>query len=534
MHRILLSLLTLATSASFAVAQPVSDIPVTPKPPAETASESDLALARALTDYIPHVMRHHGTPGLAIAVGRDGRVIFEAGFGFKDVKNRTPMTHDTTFFTGSMAKTVTATAAMQMVEKGAIELDAPVNTHLEAFQIENPLGGGDVTVRHLLTHMAGMSSNVGGGMTSQFDNLLSLEDRLTELYSNSAEFNASFHGTLLPTWGGAVGEKWQYSNAGTATLGYLVEVTNPEGLNFEDYLQTYVFEPLGMESTQHPVLLIEEQTRADLWTRRSIGNSRAGKFLMPDHHKVASEAPAGGMITTVGDFVRFPMAFFAGGSLSGGYIAAPETLAAMIEPQFDVGNYDQGLMWKLDRAEDGRPFRFWHPGGAPNGHTNVFGGWPDLGIATAMHTNSWPITAGRYLDMYQIEAFILRWLAEEEALGHSPEFHSWVWKTSYVIGLISVEAEAFAGASRADFEASLEDRIAFASYAYGHPSNSSRWSEDGYRAGVADALLGGGELTAPRLEELANGAMAITKGDFLEIYAKLGGAGSLIPGYWSD
>ncbi|MEL7447977.1 MAG: serine hydrolase domain-containing protein [Pseudomonadota bacterium] len=498
------------------------------------ATESDTALARALTDYIPHVMRAHGTPGLALAVGRNGRVIYRAGFGFKDIQNQVPMNPDTTFFTGSMAKAVIATAAMQLVEQKVLELDAPVNQYLQTFQIENPLGGGEVTLRHLLTHRSGLSTNPGGGLTAEPDTAVPLEKYLIEAYENAPELNNAYHGSLLPTWGSPVGEKWAYSNRGTATIGYLVEITNPDGLALEEYLENNIFAPLGMSNTQHPRVLSAAHTRPDLWQRRSYGNTRAGRFLFGDSHKIGDEAPAGGIISTVVDFVRLPMAFMATEAPKGARIASRKTLAAMLEPAFSVGAYDQGLMWKLDRAENGRPFRFWHPGGAPNGHTNVFGGWPELNVATVIHTNSWPISSERYVDIHQVEDFIVRWLGEEETLGKPPEFRTWAWKTSYVLGLLSVEAEAAVAGPRSEFEAYLDTRIERASYAYQNPAVSGLWDESGFRAGVADAFPETGEMTMVRVEELANGAMKISRGDFLEIYERLGGSGSMIPSFWAD
>lgn len=222
--------------------------------PETLSTDSNQALAKALNDYIPYVMRKHGTPGLIMAVGRDGKMIYEAAFGYKDIVNQQPMTTDTTFFTGSMAKTYIAIAALQLVEQGVMDLNAPVNTYLNAFQISNPLGEREVTLYDLLTHRSGLSSNVGGGLTSDFDNVRSLEDVLAGVYSNEHEFNDTFHRSQLLTWSAKVGEKWQYSNTGTATIGYLVETMNPEGFDLETYMQRKVFEPLDMENTQHPPL----------------------------------------------------------------------------------------------------------------------------------------------------------------------------------------------------------------------------------------------------------------------------------------
>ena len=504
--------------------------------PETLSTDSNQALAKALNDYIPYVMRKHGTPGLIMAVGRDGKMIYEAAFGYKDIVNQQPMTTDTTFFTGSMAKTYIAIAALQLVEQGVMDLNAPVNTYLNAFQISNPLGEREVTLYDLLTHRSGLSSNVGGGLTSDFDNVRSLEDVLAGVYSNEHEFNDTFHRSQLLTWSAKVGEKWQYSNTGTATIGYLVETMNPEGFDLETYMQRKVFEPLDMENTQHPPLITPENVRTDLWNKHSLGNQRFGPFLVSDKHKVGPEAPAGGIITTVADFIRVPMAYLNGGELDGGRILNPETVKASITSQIKIeAGYHQGLMWKLSGVDDGADFRFWHPGGAPYGHTNVFGGWPELGLSSVVHTNSWPITSSRYEDIHQVEDFLVRWIKEEQALGKLPEFRSWAWKTSYVMGILSAEAmNGFGSLKKAETtQAVIEQMAAGAIYQLARPGDKAPWDAEGFQAGVLDALPAEGELTVDSLRAfVTSGQMQVSQGDFMEIYKSLGGKASLIPSFF--
>ena len=137
-----------------------------PIPLAELAapglSPSDLRLIAALRDYIPHVLRQNGTPGLNLAVARHHQIIWRAGFGYADLERKTPMTPRTVFHSGSMGKTYTATAVMQLVEQGVMELDQPVNRYLKDFQIKDPLGDREVTLRDLLTHRSGLTGNAAG------------------------------------------------------------------------------------------------------------------------------------------------------------------------------------------------------------------------------------------------------------------------------------------------------------------------------------------------------------------------------------
>ena len=116
----------------------------------------DIMLIDAVRDFIPNVMRAQNTPGLNIALARHGEIIWEAGFGYANLESRQPMTPETTFRSGSMGKTYTGTAIMQLVERGVIDVHERADKHLP-FTIENPLGDRPVTVHDLLTHQSGLA-----------------------------------------------------------------------------------------------------------------------------------------------------------------------------------------------------------------------------------------------------------------------------------------------------------------------------------------------------------------------------------------
>src|SRR6185295_19881058 len=83
--------------------------------------------------------------------------LWERGYGWADLAKQTPMTPATVTRAGSMSKTYTGTAVMQLVEQGVLGLDQPVNQYLRDFKVTNPLGPRDITVRDLLTHTGGLS-----------------------------------------------------------------------------------------------------------------------------------------------------------------------------------------------------------------------------------------------------------------------------------------------------------------------------------------------------------------------------------------
>src|SRR6185295_14025990 len=230
---------------------------------------NEKALIAALKEDIPQILRLVGTPGLNLAIARRGQVIYEDGFGYADLARKIPMTAATVTHSGSMGKTYTATAVMQLVEQGVLGLDAPVNQYLSGWKIVNPLGGRDVTVRDLLTHRSGLAGN---GAWSVLHSPKPLAEHVPEAHAK--ERNDFYGGAASPTWTAKAGEKYQYSNLGIATLGYLVQLTNPEKLSFSDYVQRHIIDPLGMTSTQFPPVQDRAYIRPDIWANMSTGYAK--------------------------------------------------------------------------------------------------------------------------------------------------------------------------------------------------------------------------------------------------------------------
>jgi CubicO group peptidase (beta-lactamase class C family) len=214
--------------------------------------------------------------GLALGVVRDGELVYERGLGFADVEARRPVTADTVFRIGSISKTMTAIAVMQLVEQGRVGLDDPVNEHLRGYRVEHRSGSPPVTIRHLLTHTGGLGElrrltdvarptiGLGGDPAKPLRTL-------TELYA------PVLRAELAP------GEKWAYANHGFATLGQLVE--DVAGRPFAEHVREAVFEPLGMEHTD---FLRSERVRGELAVGYAFGRGR----LKPVKDREIVVAPA--------------------------------------------------------------------------------------------------------------------------------------------------------------------------------------------------------------------------------------------------
>lgn len=200
------------------------------------AQEADTtALADLMNDALPALSAEfHHVPGFAVAIIKDGAVIWSGGYGVADVEAQTPVSASTPFPTASISKVVTAYAALGLAADGVIDLDAPVNGYLTRWQV--PVLGrnnaDDVTVRRILSHTAGLSAEGYRGFAPG-DSLPTLEAFLDGAGGDPVRV------MIRP------GVRFMYSGGGYTVLQLLIEELT--GVPFADYMHTSVFEPLGME-----------------------------------------------------------------------------------------------------------------------------------------------------------------------------------------------------------------------------------------------------------------------------------------------
>ena len=483
--------------ASWALAVVLSGTPVTVS--AQAAPDSSTRqLIQALEEFIPQVLRQSGTPGLNLALARGGKIVWEAGFGFADVARKLAMTPATVMHSGSMGKTYTATAIMQLVERGVLGLHTPINTYLKGFKAVNPLGEREITVHDLLTHRSGLAGNDAG---SDFEAPKPLQQHVKEGYGE--KFFGSYAGSI-PRWSAKVGEKFQYSNFGLATLGYLVEVTNPERLSFSDYVQKYIMDPLGMTSSQYPPVQDAKHIRPEIFARLSTGYALMGNVRIPTPAIYFADYPAGTVVTTPGDHIKLLLAYLNGGSYNGYRLLKPETVQQMLTPEaVRSGDVQVGLIWML--ANQGKPdASFFHGGAHMFGWHNVFRAWPGLDIAVAIATNEWDMVLWSdptWRTPYRlIEDFIVSWTARErDGTVRLPPKRSWAWKTSYVIGLnMAAQLKGLLG-TISPVTPAMIDSMASQAQEYGPgPSGQPTWDPAGFKAGMQDMLAQ--KLTMPGIQ----------------------------------
>ncbi|MGY1782218.1 serine hydrolase domain-containing protein [Geodermatophilus sp. SYSU D01036] len=308
--------------------------------------------------------------GLAVGVVRGGGLESFAAHGLADIASRTPVTEDTVFRIGSITKTVTAIAVLQLVEQGRVDLDAPVEDSLRAYRlVPRRAGWRPATVRHLLTHTAGVPEEVPRSAALRRD------------------FGIGFPPGRVPTpaeyYRGRVpldvepGTRFRYTDHGPTAVGQVVE--DVSGLPFDRYVRERVFAPLGMTYSD---LVLTERLRPRLATGYRL--SAAGPRPVPRRDAVT--AAAGNVYSTPRDMARYLAALTGGGANGHGRVLEPATLDTVFEPHYrpDPRLPGMGLaFWRVD----GRGHRVVeHQGTLPGFDAQVFVA-PDDGVGVMAFTN---------------------------------------------------------------------------------------------------------------------------------------------------
>ena len=205
-------------------------------PVTETAERAPTEIDDAdLGAAITEALDRWPSAGLAVGVIRDGGPTWFHGHGVADIASKAPITQDTVFRIGSITKTFTAIAIMQLSERGLLQLDAPANDYLRTFRLvpANPRLQ-PATVRHLLTHTAGI------GYWRRFSDLLRPGVGSGVQAGRTSPSLADYYRRGVPVEI-EPGTKWVYSNHGFAALGQIVEDVGDQPL--DSYLREHVLPP---------------------------------------------------------------------------------------------------------------------------------------------------------------------------------------------------------------------------------------------------------------------------------------------------
>jgi CubicO group peptidase (beta-lactamase class C family) len=295
---ILYLLALILASASAAIAQQKS-----------ISAEKRAQIEMAVSSF----MSANSVPGIGAAVVLDGEPVWSAGFGMADVENSSPATSSTLFRLGSISKPITATAILQLWERGKLDLDAPVQKYCPAFpQKEWP-----ITSRELLGHLGGIRHYNPDGKGD-------IPDDSARHFSSMEESLQVFAADPLVA---KPGTKFHYSTYGYTVLGCVLEGATSQ--KYVDYVRENVFKPAGMAQTQADDFfsIIPHRTR---WYHRDKSGIVRNAGVLDSSYKI----PGGGLVSSADDMARFEAAILADKLLK---------------------RATRDLMWTSLKAADGKP-----------------------------------------------------------------------------------------------------------------------------------------------------------------------------------
>ena len=280
----------------------------------------------ARMDTVVHAAADKGEFMGAVLVAKDGVILLDRGYGSANLEWKIPNDGDTKYRLGSVTKQFTAVSIMMLRERGKLDLDAPIR----AWFPDAPAAWDKITIRHLLTHSAGIP------------NLTDFEDfhKLKTLPTTVDGMIARFRDKPLEF---QPGEKWKYSNSGYILLTAIVEKAS--GQSYAAFLTDNIFKPLGMADSGYDSHDAVISHRASGYVPGANGVVNAGYLDM------TIPQGAGALYSTTHDLLKWQTGLY------GGKLLKPESLAMLTTPF--KSDYAFGIF--VSNKEDGRSF--WHPGG---------------------------------------------------------------------------------------------------------------------------------------------------------------------------
>ena len=293
----------------------------------------------AVEDTIDQEMAASAVPGLAYAVVTDGEITAAGARGVAERGGDTAITPETPFVIGSISKSFTALAVMQLVEAGEVDLDAGIEQYLDVF---SGRPAGLVTIRQLLSHTSGFSTLQGNSNPDVSDGGSQAADAL----ERSVEARAD----VAPAYG--PGDRWEYSNLNYQILGRLVEVAG--GQEFQTYVSDRILEPLGMTHSFVADGQVHEEmaTGHTPWfgTKRPLAESPTDRVT----------APQGGVVASAEDLARYLTMMMNGQD----DVLSAAGKAQMMRPAGGAATF-YGFGWFVDSAAG----TVWHSGSSPGVET---------------------------------------------------------------------------------------------------------------------------------------------------------------------
>lgn len=274
-------------------------------------------------------------PGLGIAIVKDGEVIFEKGFGYRDVEAKQPVTPDTLFAIGSSSKAFTTFVLGTLVDEGKLDWDKPVSNFLPGFRLHDRVASELLTPRDMVSHRSGLPRH-----DLSWYNALELSRK--ELVERIPYMESTY----------PLRERWQYNNFMFLTAGYLAEQVT--GRSWEDNVRERIFEPLGMTSSNFSV---HDSQKAPDFALPYREDEDTEKIERIPFREITNMGPAGSINSSIRDMSKWVQVHLSGGKAGGRQLIGTATLIDIHSPHMvlpgtperpELSQPSYGLGWFID------------------------------------------------------------------------------------------------------------------------------------------------------------------------------------------
>jgi CubicO group peptidase (beta-lactamase class C family) len=318
--------------------------------------------------FIETVVKDWNAPGIAVAIVKDGAMIYSDGFGYRNLSGQLPVTEHTQFAIASCSKAFTTTALAMLVEDGLLDWDAPVRDYVPGFRMSDPYITEHITVRDLVTHRSGLPRHDRIWLGTPFT-----REELVEKI-RYLDFSRGFR------------ESYQYNNLLYVTAGVVIEAVT--GTSWEAFVQQRILRPLGMTSTNFSVT--DMQAADDHATAYTINDN--GLVIAP-FRNVDALGPAGSINSTVADMARWVQFNLNQGIVMLDTLLAPAQMASIHSPWMvatresgdeELSFVNYGLGWRISSYKG---HRIVYHGGAIGAYRALVLLVPDQNIGIVSLTN---------------------------------------------------------------------------------------------------------------------------------------------------
>ncbi len=242
--------------------------------------------ATSLNRFVSYSMQKAGVPGLSLTLTHNGEVVFSRGYGHRDIEERKPATEDTIYGIGSVTKSFTSMAIMQLSERGLIDINKPVREYLEDFHPD--AASESTTISHLMSHSSGIPAiNASEIMLFRETGSDTSYIPMTDFNDFMELMNASGSERHSPP-----GKRFFYWNEGYTMLGKIVEIVS--GKPFSKYVHDNILTPLGMERAFfYEKEVMDDEDHATPYYRQRDGSNSPSRLS----DEATGHAP-GGLVTS--------------------------------------------------------------------------------------------------------------------------------------------------------------------------------------------------------------------------------------------